>query len=61
MTSGIADIHVKVQRKKLTVMGMGKTNRGQRYIRASKDLAVEKMSDEKFKAELATAVTELIG
>lgn len=61
MTVGIAQIHVKRQRGKLVVQGMGQTPRGQKYIKRSEDIAAPKMTDKEFKAELATAVAKLYG
>lgn len=60
MPTSVASIHVKVQGKKLTVLGMGQTNRGQKYIKKAIPIKVAKMSDEQFKTELAAAVNEIL-
>lgn len=61
MSHGIATIHVRRQRKKMTVTGMGQTNRGQKYIKETVELLAPEPSDKNFKKELAAAVFELLG
>lgn len=61
MANGIASIHVRVQRKKLTVFGMGQTNRGQKFIKNHVAIEATRMSDKNFKNELAAAVDEILG
>lgn len=61
MANGIASIHVRTQRKRITVTGMGQTNRGTKYIKNSVTLKATKMTDKNFKSELAAAVNELLG
>lgn len=61
MANGIASIEVKAKRGKITVIGMGQSVKGQKYIKDQKELTVHKTSDPKFKGELRTAVTEIFG
>lgn len=60
MAHGIAEVHVWVRRKKVQVVGFGKTNRGVKFIVANTPLAVTKTGDKRFKSELATAVEEML-
>lgn len=60
MPKNIAAVHVKNSRGKVSVLGMGQTPRGQKYIREIIDLEVKKIDDPKFKEELATAVEQLM-
>ena len=60
MASGIRTIHVKLARGKLIVQGDGQTPRGKKFIRATETLSARKMSDPKFKEQLATAVEEML-
>lgn len=59
MSKGIASVHVRRQRGRLVVQGQGQTPRGQRFIRDTKELRVQKVSDKDFKTEMATAVDEI--
>lgn len=61
MANGIGTVEVKRQRKALTIMGMGQTPRGQKFIKKSIPITAPRMNDKKFKAELAAAVEELLG
>lgn len=60
MTTGIATVEVRIKRGTLVVQGLGRTTRGQRYIKKAVPITSVKMSDKKFKDELAAAVTELL-
>ncbi len=60
MTSGIAAIHVKRQRGKVCVLGMGQTPRGQRYLAEIAVLSAERIEDLSFKAGLATAIKQIM-
>ena len=60
MTSGVGQVHVKRQRGKLVVIGFGVSPKGQKYIRASEEIAAKSPADPKFKGELATAVAKLL-
>lgn len=60
MATGIAQVHVRRSRKKLQVFGMGVSNRGQKYIKASEGIAASDMADPKFKTDLKTAVDKLL-
>jgi hypothetical protein len=61
MSKGIASVHVRNVRGKLSVEAMGQTPRGQKYIKDEDVLATPKMADPKFKGELAAAITKLLG
>lgn len=52
-------IEVKIERGQVVVIGLGRTNRGQRFIRAVEPLLVKSISDPNFKAEMAAAVEKL--
>ncbi len=60
MTKGIATIQIKGRRGHPTVLAMGKTPRGQNYIKELKALEVTQMADPNFKKELATAIAEIL-
>ena len=60
MTTGIAQIHARVTKGHVIVLGMGQTPRGQRYIKNSETLSATSFEDKNFKAELATAVEKLL-
>lgn len=60
MPAGIGTVEVKKQRGKIVVNGLGQTPRGQNFIRKQKALGVARISDPKFKSEMAAAVTELL-
>jgi hypothetical protein len=61
MGNGIGTVQVKVSRHRVRVLGMGVTPSGQKFIRANTELSVKGISDPKFKSELATAITEMLG
>lgn len=60
MGHGIAAIHVRMERGKPTVVGIGQTPRGRSFIRASKTLECPTFSSKNFKQEMATAVEEML-
>lgn len=60
MTSGIGTVEVKRQRGKLVVQGLGKTPRGQKFIRETTELKASKLTSPEFKAEMAAAVKEML-
>lgn len=60
MPAGIGTIQVKTRKGHPTVMGMGKTPRGQNYLKVLKPLAVKDVSDPAFKAELEAAIKEML-
>lgn len=60
MAKGIDQIHARVRKGKVIVTGMGRTPRGQRFIKSEVNLEAKNMRDKNFKAELATAVEELL-
>jgi hypothetical protein len=55
-----AKIVVRMSRGKLCVYATGRTGRGQRFIKAVRELNVTSISDKNFKAEMSQAVTELL-
>ena len=59
MTETYGTIQVKRMRGKLVVIGMGKTGRGQAYIKRSVPIAAKRMTDPNYKSDLAAAVAEL--
>lgn len=60
MTNGIGRIEVRTERGKLVLQGLGKTPRGQNFIRETIDLGVKTSEDPEFKAHLATAVVKML-
>ncbi len=60
MSHGIGAIQVKRERGVLVVQGLGRTPRGQKYIKATIPIAAPKMSDKNFKSEMTAAVTEMM-
>lgn len=59
MAAGIGTVQVKRERGKLVVQGLGKTPRGQKFIKDTVELDAAHMSDPAFKSDLAKAVTEI--
>lgn len=60
MANGIGTIQVKRERGKLVVQGLGRTPRGQKYIKATIPIPAPTMAAKEFKAELTQAVTEMM-
>ena len=60
MAKSIGQIHVKRERGIMTVIGMGSTPRGQRFINARAALNVKTAGDPNFKKELAIAVSKML-
>lgn len=60
MGHGIATIHAKAFRGKVRIVGHGKTNTGQGYIRAHKVIGAESLADKNFKGEMKSAVEEML-
>ena len=61
MAAGIGTVEVKKVHGKMVVNGLGQTPRGQKFIRNAVVLEVADPADPKFKGELSTAVTQLLG
>jgi len=61
MAKGIGQVHCRESRKRMNVIAMGQTARGQRYIKKGITLKAKKPSDPDFKQELAAAINELLG
>lgn len=59
MAAGIGTVEIKRVRGGLVLQGLGKTPRGQNFIRQTKALKPQKMSDPGFKSALASAVEEM--
>lgn len=59
MAKGIGTIAVKRQRGKLTVMGLGKTPRGQNFIKDSVEIHSPSTRSPDFKEKLSAAVEKL--
>lgn len=55
-----AAIVVRVQKGRVTISAMGRTPRGTKYIKATKALDVKGFRDKNFKAQLKTAIAELL-
>lgn len=60
MASRAAQIEVRRERGKVTVLAVGRTGRGVKYIKGRKTLACPSIGDKNFKGEMATAVKELL-
>lgn len=59
MAERYGTIQVKMSRGGLVLSGMGRTGRGQRYVKRTVKLESEHMSSKKFKSELPGAVAKL--
>lgn len=59
MSNTYGTIEVKKMRGKMAVIGLGKTPRGQNYIKKIEETSSTSPADPKFKEELATAVAKL--
>lgn len=60
MATGIATIHVRRRRKKVSVIGMGRSPRGQKFVRQIIELQVESLDDPKFKEQMQAAVEQML-
>lgn len=54
-------IEVRKMRGKLVLVGLGQTERGQRYIKSQVPIGSTSMTSKDFKSKLASAMTELTG
>lgn len=59
MSERYGTIQVKRMRGEVVLMGMGKTGRGQRYIKKTVAIDVKNMRSKNFKGQLKTAVDKL--
>lgn len=59
MAAGIATVEVRSSRGVLVVQALGRTNRGQKFIKGIVPLGVKSTTDPTFKSHLETAVAEL--
>lgn len=55
-----ATVEIKGSSGHLSVLAIGRTGRGQRYIKAVKGMAATSMRDKNFKTEMAQAVKALL-
>lgn len=60
MGHGIATIHAKKVRGKMRIIGTGRTNTGQSYIKAHKVLDATSLADKRFKGEAKIAIEEML-
>ena len=60
MATGIATIQLKRRKGHPTILAMGKTPRGQSYLKEMRPLKVTSTKDKDFKKELAEAVKDLL-
>lgn len=56
----VTAVEVRRSRGTLVVVGLGATPRGQRYIKAQKELKAKRVSDKDFKAQMTAAVDEML-
>lgn len=61
MSKGIVQVHAKVAKGHVIVLGMGQTNRSQRFIRAQEELGAPSFTAKEFKPELAAAIVKMLG
>jgi len=59
MAIGIGTVVVKRSRGKLVVQGLGKTPRGQNYIKDTEALNVKTSADPAFKGNLTAAIAKM--
>lgn len=60
MANGIGTVEVRRSHGKLVVQGLGRTPRGTKFIRKTTPLTVTKITDKKFKTEMAAAVEQML-
>lgn len=60
MAAGIGTIQVKREHGVLVVQGLGKTPRGQKFIRRTTPLKSKNITSKGFKSEMRTAVEEML-
>jgi hypothetical protein len=59
MANKFASVEVRMERGKLVLNGMGRTNRGQKYIKKQAPIDAKQMGDENYKPALKTALAKL--
>lgn len=59
MAIGIGTVQVKRERGELVVQGLGKTPRGQNFIKDTETLGVKSSADPAFKGKLVAAVAKM--
>ncbi len=59
MAQQYASVRVRKERGKMTVQGIGKTNKGQTYVKKAIQLEATSMADPQFKAQMRAAVEKL--
>lgn len=55
-----ARIEIRMARGRLCVYAIGRTGRGQRFVKGFRELQCKSLGDQNFKAEMSQAVTELL-
>lgn len=60
MGSGVGTVEVRRMRGKIVVNGLGRTPRGQKFIRKTIELDVKSLDDPNFKDQLKTAIEEML-
>ena len=61
MTKQYATVEVRKMRGNLVLVGLARTARGQRYIKAQVPIGCTSMTSKDFKTKLAAAMAELTG
>ena len=61
MAKTFAAIEVRRMRGNLVLVGLARTPRGQRYIKAQEPIGVLSMTDPEFKTKMLAAAKKLIG
>jgi len=56
-----AQIEVRVEKGKVLVQAIGRTPKGQRFIKAQEVLTVSSIADKNFKGEMTAAVDKILG
>lgn len=60
MRSGVSGLRFKKERGRMVVQTLGRTARGQRYIKETIEIEAAGPGDPKFKGELSAAVIQLL-
>lgn len=56
----VSTVEVKMARGQVVIQANGRTPTGRKFIKASRPLKCQSISDPKFKAEMAAVVNELL-
>lgn len=60
MPKTFATLEVRRMRGKLVLIGVGRTDRGQRFIKGQEEIDSTRIGSESFKGQLASAATKLV-